>query len=228
MRRNWWAHYHLIELSWIMVSLGMHLLLMLSGASTFGFESAGVNREGVEVRLLDTLRSGNSAAGGSGQLSSLSEDLLQISDAATDKASDTQISPVAVEAAVARGFVSVGEQRAAQLIAVRVSESGAEGEGAGDVASEKPAMPLAAGNRRPVYPHIARQRGWEGEVLLWVLINPYGEVISGGVEQSSGYASLDRSALQAVRRWRFSPASAGGVFVESRVSVPVSFRLNEN
>ena len=44
--------------------------------------------------------------------------------------------------------------------------------------------------------------------------------------RSSGFAPLDESAVTTVReRWRFVPARRDGVAVESRVTVPIRFRL---
>src|SRR5438876_933963 len=44
--------------------------------------------------------------------------------------------------------------------------------------------------------------------------------------RSSGFAPLDESAVTTVReRWRFVPARRDGVPVESRVTVPIRFRL---
>ena len=42
----------------------------------------------------------------------------------------------------------------------------------------------------------------------------------------SGYRILDNSALEAVRKWKFHPATIGGVKVSSTVKVPVRFTLD--
>ncbi len=71
----------------------------------------------------------------------------------------------------------------------------------------------------PVYPVISRRRGEEGEVRFLVRIDPAGKVLSAEVVLSSGYPSLDASALEAVRKWAFVPGSPEELFV------PVIFRL---
>jgi protein TonB len=87
------------------------------------------------------------------------------------------------------------------------------------------AQPLYAENPPPAYPRLARQRGWQGEVLLQVRVGSSGQVLAARVERSTGYPVLDRAALQAVLDWHFQPARRGPLAVESEVRVPVRFRL---
>ena len=89
------------------------------------------------------------------------------------------------------------------------------------------ATPLGYGENPPMpYPHSARRRGWEGEVLLRVDVSTSGKVISAHIEASSGYRILDDTALQAVSKWRFHPASINGTPKTDTVLVPVHFQLN--
>ena len=82
-------------------------------------------------------------------------------------------------------------------------------------------------NPLPPYPLAARRLGMEGVTLLDVLVAPDGKPVDVRVEKSSGFAPLDDSALKTVReRWRFVPAREGGTPVESRVTVPIRFRLS--
>ncbi len=83
-------------------------------------------------------------------------------------------------------------------------------------------------NRSPVYPWVARLRGWEGVVVLQVMVEASGRVERVGVAQSSGYALLDRAALEAVERWMFTPATRYGRSVSSEVELPVRFRLSSS
>lgn len=76
------------------------------------------------------------------------------------------------------------------------------------------------------YPESARRRGQEGTVRLEVLVKIDGRVGDVRLENSSGHRVLDRAALQAVRRWRFKPATRYGQVVESRVVIPVDFVLH--
>ncbi len=77
----------------------------------------------------------------------------------------------------------------------------------------------------PVYPSRERDRGIEGTVRLRVAVAADGTVESVEVASSSGSAALDASAAEAVRSWRFLPATLDGAAVHSVVLQPVSFGL---
>src|SRR5262249_49933330 len=79
------------------------------------------------------------------------------------------------------------------------------------------------------YPASARRQGWEGTVLLEVSIDEEARPKSSRVEQSSGFAVLDRAALDNIqRRCRFHPARRGETHVATLIRVPVEFRLADN
>jgi len=83
----------------------------------------------------------------------------------------------------------------------------------------------ASGNAKPRYPRVAIKKGYEGSVVLHVTVNSAGDVKDIVVGTGSGYRSLDKSAISAVKRWRFEPAIKNGEAVESVAEVPVVFRL---
>jgi len=100
------------------------------------------------------------------------------------------------------------------------------GEGSGDGAGV--ARVAYGENPPPPYPLIARRLGMEGLVLLEVLVAPDGRAEEVRIVRSSGHPPLDESAVSTVRsRWRFVPASRGGTPIESRVTVPIRFRLSD-
>jgi len=80
---------------------------------------------------------------------------------------------------------------------------------------------------QPVYPAAARRRGDEGEVLLRVLINAQGGVEQIALERSSGIASLDQAAREAVQRARFQPYVEQGRALPAYVVVPIKFQLTQ-
>ena len=86
-------------------------------------------------------------------------------------------------------------------------------------------VPLARVNPAPFYPHVARQRGWEGTVRLEVFVDKEGYPDAVCVQESSGHGVLDRAAAETVEQWRFSPARSGEVRFSSRITIPVRFDL---
>lgn len=80
----------------------------------------------------------------------------------------------------------------------------------------------------PVYPLSARLAGIQGTVYLEVEVGADGIPQKAGVARSSGNADLDAAALDAVMRWRFSPARQDGRPVPSQATVAVEFRLADS
>lgn len=80
-------------------------------------------------------------------------------------------------------------------------------------------------NPKPAYPPLAQKRGWEGVVTLLVAVDETGAPQEVKVKASSGYSLLDRCAVEAVQRWRFTPARRGGKAVAANVEVPIRFGL---
>lgn len=91
-----------------------------------------------------------------------------------------------------------------------------------------PPRPLseAAGNRPPNYPDSAKQRGEQGRALLRVDVTVEGRAATVSVLRSTGFPRLDQSAVDAVRGWRFIPATRGGRPVAAAAEVPVNFQLS--
>lgn len=81
-------------------------------------------------------------------------------------------------------------------------------------------------NPPPVYPESAQEKGWEGTVILSVLVQPDGKAKTVEVKTSSGRKILDQAATQTVQRWTFVPARKGETAVEGWVEVPIDFRLS--
>lgn len=77
----------------------------------------------------------------------------------------------------------------------------------------------------PVYPIDARRAHEQGTVKLLVLVGSDGCVKDIQLAASSGSQRLDRAALQAVRRWRWSPTISGGSSMAVRGYVTIPFVL---
>ena len=81
-------------------------------------------------------------------------------------------------------------------------------------------------NPDPPYPSLAKRRGWEGTVMLRVLVGADGRPREVRVLRSSGHSILDTSAQdQVLNRWRFQPATRDGVAIDGWVEFPVEFRI---
>ncbi|MHB9097827.1 MAG: energy transducer TonB [Syntrophales bacterium] len=90
------------------------------------------------------------------------------------------------------------------------------------------AIPRYGDNARPAYPPLARLRGYQGVVVLFVEVLADGRVGQVGIRRSTGHHILDRAALEAVGSWRFEPGRREGRAVTMSVEVPVRFVLNGN
>jgi TonB family protein len=60
-------------------------------------------------------------------------------------------------------------------------------------------------NKKPVYPAAAKRMRQQGSVLLKITIDGMGSVINIEIEKSSGYVLLDNAAIEAVKKWDFTP-----------------------
>lgn len=77
---------------------------------------------------------------------------------------------------------------------------------------------------KPEYTEDARRRGIEGDVVMEIVVRKDGSVGDVQVRQGLG-GGLDRRAIDAVRQWRFSPATRHGTPVDVMVEVAVEFKL---
>jgi protein TonB len=76
------------------------------------------------------------------------------------------------------------------------------------------------------YPRIAQMRGWQGDVIVELLLDGNGKLKSKKVIQSSGYDSLDKQALEMADKASPFPAPPevlrGSIF---SIKVPIPFKL---
>ena len=84
--------------------------------------------------------------------------------------------------------------------------------------------PSSIVSRDPSYAEPARQIRYQGTVVLWMVVDESGGVRDVRVQRALG-AGLDDKAVDAVRRWRFDPATLNGNPVAVQINVEVNFRL---
>ncbi len=98
--------------------------------------------------------------------------------------------------------------------------------GGGGAASGTALRPLP-GNPAPRYPRLARERGWQGRVVIEIAVIADGTVDRAEIDQSSGYRLLDQAALRVVRRWRFAVDAPRLPAQGAVVRVPITFKLSD-
>jgi protein TonB len=85
-------------------------------------------------------------------------------------------------------------------------------------------MPEALTRVAPSYPTRAREKGVSGVVQVQALLTASGLVDRVRVAES--VPDLDEAALEAVRQWKFKPATCGGRPVPVWVMVPIRFTIH--
>jgi periplasmic protein TonB len=74
----------------------------------------------------------------------------------------------------------------------------------------------------PKYPTAMSSEGIQGLVTVKVVIDEKGDVAECAINKSTR-SEFEKPALEAIRTWKFRPASKGGVAVRSQVIIPVKF-----
>lgn len=81
-------------------------------------------------------------------------------------------------------------------------------------------------NKEPVYPLEAVRRAEQGAVILSIRVSPDGFPSNIDIVESSGFASLDRAARDAVWDWHFLPAVQDGEPIPFDMKLRVVFHLD--
>lgn len=77
----------------------------------------------------------------------------------------------------------------------------------------------------PSYPVESRRKREQGIVELLLIVGLDGRVEDISVSRSSGFHRLDKAAMHAVRKWRWSPTLRDGVAARVRGIVEIPFVL---
>ena len=75
----------------------------------------------------------------------------------------------------------------------------------------------------PEYPLLAQRAGAEGTTLLRIIVDPGGNVSDIEILERIGKFKLDEEAVQAVRQWKYRPATFNGKAVPYLMKVAVAF-----
>ena len=79
----------------------------------------------------------------------------------------------------------------------------------------------------PDYPSAARKDGIEGSVDLEITVSAQGAVTNATVVHSDPADVFDKSALAAVRRWKYDPQYVDGLPAEAHLKIHLDFRANQ-
>ncbi|MGF1754123.1 energy transducer TonB [Vibrio makurazakiensis] len=78
----------------------------------------------------------------------------------------------------------------------------------------------------PRYPRMARKRGIEGVATYEIWLDKEGKQIKQALVDSSGALMLDKAALDAIKKWKFSAHIVNGQAIAHRIQIPVRFKLD--
>ncbi len=84
--------------------------------------------------------------------------------------------------------------------------------------------PRATYTPEPEFSTAARKAKFQGTVIVQIVIDKRGDVTRVKLERGLGYG-LDENAMEAVKIWRFTPATKNGQPVAVRMKIEVSFNL---
>ncbi len=84
--------------------------------------------------------------------------------------------------------------------------------------------PQATYTPEPEFSKAARKAKFQGTVIVQIVIDKRGDVTRVKLERGLGYG-LDENAMEAVKVWRFTPATKDGQPVAVEMKIEVSFNL---
>ena len=101
-----------------------------------------------------------------------------------------------------------------------------KGDGIGDGQGVPVTPPRPIRTIEPKYPASARNASIEGLVKIKMLITYEGKVTEASIVESSGHPEMDANALEAVYKWRFSPArNKLKQKIDCYITMPIKFKL---
>ncbi len=77
-----------------------------------------------------------------------------------------------------------------------------------------------------VYPRVAKEAGIEGRVLVSFEVDEQGNVVSTEIVRGIG-GGADEEAARAIKEAKFKPATADGTPIRAKLTIPVTFKLEQ-
>lgn len=84
-------------------------------------------------------------------------------------------------------------------------------------------------NPLPPYPRMAKVRNYQGKSEIKVIADINGKVVDISILKSSGYAILDKSALNTIKKWQFHITEDPDSAIKNqyyKIIVPINFVLS--
>jgi protein TonB len=91
-----------------------------------------------------------------------------------------------------------------------------------DVALKVDEPPMPIKTLAPVYPEDLRQQGVSGVAMIAAVVDETGIVLAAEASKAS-HEQFKQPAIDAVKRWKFKPATLAGKAVKVRLNIPVKF-----
>lgn len=91
---------------------------------------------------------------------------------------------------------------------------------------EPDVMPKLVKSVQPIYPQELVKSGNHGRVMLLIIIDKQGNVMDPRVTEAT-HPAFVRPAIDAILKWKFSPATKDGQPIFMWVEQPIEFRLNQ-
>lgn len=88
-------------------------------------------------------------------------------------------------------------------------------------------LPDGSHSAASFYPEEARHLNEQGTVGLTFTVTDAGAVDNPSILESSGFADLDEAAIQAVKTWRYKPATKDSKPIPVRTTANVKFELSD-
>ncbi len=86
-------------------------------------------------------------------------------------------------------------------------------------------LPIARFQTNPVYPKDLREAGIEGEAVVEMVVGTSGDVAGLRIVRAT-HKEFAAAAALAVVKWKFRPGEIDGIPVNTRMQVPIVFKLN--
>ena len=83
-------------------------------------------------------------------------------------------------------------------------------------------QPIVIHREQPVYPPLALRAHMQGSVVVQCIVGRSGEIRDVQVVRST-FAAFEQSAVDAVRKWRFTPGMLSGKPVDTIFELTVNF-----